>query len=71
MPEIYSPDQISQWANLVAYANATHNEAVTIYGVLTTAAGTVTSPDAVSQMLGALAGVSGQSSIPWVSAITD
>ena len=71
MPEIYSPDQISQWADLVAYANTSHNEAVTIYGVLTTAAGTVTSPDAVNQMLGALAGVSGQSSIPWVSAITD
>jgi hypothetical protein len=71
MPEIYTADQVNQWANLVAYANTSHNEAVTIYGVLTTAGGTVASPDAVTQMLGAVAGISGQSSIPWVSAITD
>jgi hypothetical protein len=71
MPEIYSSDQVNQWANLVAYANTSHNEAVTIYGVLTTAGGTVASPDAVAQMLGAVAGISGQSSIPWVSDITD
>jgi hypothetical protein len=71
MPEIYSADQVNQWANLVSYANAAQNEAVTIYGVMTTPGGTVDSPDAVSEMLGAVAGISGQSSIPWVSAITD
>jgi hypothetical protein len=71
MPELYNADQVDQWANLVAYANTNHNEAVTIFGVMTTAGGTLTSPDAVSQMLGAVAGISGQSSIPWASAITD
>ena len=70
MPEIYSADQVNQWANLVAYSNTSHNEAVTIFGVLTTAGGSVASPDAVTQMLGAVGGISGQSSIPWVSAIT-
>ena len=71
IPEIYSADQVNQWANLVAYASASHSENVTIFGVLTTAGGTVASPDAVTQMLGAVAGISGQSSIPWVSAIPD
>jgi hypothetical protein len=71
MPEIYSADQVNQWANLVAYATSSHAENVTIFGVLTTAGGMVASPDAVTQMLGAVSGISGQSSIPWVSSITD
>jgi hypothetical protein len=71
MPEIYSPDQVSEWAGLVAYASASYGENMTIWGVLTAAGGTEASPDAVSQMLGAVGGISGQNSIPWVSSITD
>jgi hypothetical protein len=71
MPEIYSSDQVSQWANLVAYANASYGENVTIWGVLTTPGGMEASPDAANQMLGAVAGISGQSGIPWMSAISD
>ena len=70
MPEIYSADQVNQWANLVAYAATSHAENVTVFGVLTTAGGTVAAPDAVAQMLGAVSGISGQSSIGWVSSIT-
>jgi hypothetical protein len=71
MPEIYSPDQVGEWASLVAYASASYGENMTIWGVLTAAGGTEASPDAVSQMLGAVGGISGQNSIPWVSSITD
>ena len=71
MPEIYSADQVNQWANLVAYAATSHAENVTVFGVLTTAGGKVSAPDAVAHMLGAVSGISGQSSIPWVSSITD
>ena len=70
MPEIYSADQVNQWANLVAYAATSHAENVTVFGVLTTAGGKVSAPDAVAQMLGAVSGISGQSSIGWVSSIT-
>jgi hypothetical protein len=71
MPEIYGAGQVSQWANLVAYATSSRAENVTIFGVLTTAGGMVASPDAVTQMLGAVSGISGQSSISWASSITN
>lgn len=69
MPEIYSPDQVGQWADLVAYAQAQYGVEMTIFGVLTSDAGTVPSPDAVVQTLDAVGAVSGQSSIEWASAI--
>jgi hypothetical protein len=73
MPEIYNSDQVSQWANLVAYANASYGQDVEIFGVLADAAdaGMLSSGDAVVQMQDALAGIWGQNSIPWASAITD
>jgi hypothetical protein len=70
MPEIYDPSQVGEWATLVDYAQATYGEAVTIFGVLTTPAGTETPQNAMLQMLSAIAPVTGQENIPWQSAIT-
>ncbi len=70
MPEIYNSAQAAEWAGLVAYAKSKYDEAVTLYGVLTTAAGTLTPQDAVSQTLGDLAPITSQTSVGWVSAIT-
>jgi hypothetical protein len=70
MPEIYNSAQVGEWAALVAYAKATYGENVTLYGVLTTAAGTVSPQQAVDQTLGAVSPITGQNDISWVSAIT-
>jgi hypothetical protein len=70
MPEIYNSAQVGEWAALVAYAKARYGESVTVFGVLTTAAGSLTSQDAVAQTLGAVAPVTGQRDIPWISAIS-
>lgn len=70
MPEIYNSAQVGEWAGLVAYAKATYGEDVTVFGVLTSAAGTVTPQDALAQTVGALDPITGQNDISWVSAIT-
>jgi hypothetical protein len=70
MPELYNSAQVGEWASLVAYAKARYGEAVTMFGVLTAAAGSLTSQDAVAQMLGALAPITNQNNVPWRSAIT-
>jgi hypothetical protein len=70
MPQIYTPDQVGEWASLVAYAGA-QGVAMTIYGVLTSPEGTVASSDAIVQTLGAVGSISGQNSISWASAITN
>ena len=70
MPEIYNSSQIGQWASVVAYANATYGEDVTVFGVLTTA-GTDSPQDAAAQMLDAVGPITGQGSIPWESTITN
>jgi hypothetical protein len=71
MPEIYSADQVSQWADLVSYAQSNYGEAVTIFGVLTAAGGTELSSDAVVQTLNAVGPISGQNNLGWASAISD
>jgi hypothetical protein len=70
MPEIYDANQIGQWANLVSYAKAQYGKAVTVFGVMTAAAGTVSAHDAVAQTLDALAPITGQDNVSWLSAIT-
>jgi hypothetical protein len=70
MPEIYNPDQIGEWAALVAYAKAQYGEVVTLYGAMTQTAGAQPSRDDVAQMRGALAPITAQPDITWVSAIT-
>jgi hypothetical protein len=68
MPEIYNPAQVGEWAALVAYAKARYGETVTVFGVLTEAAGTA--QNAVVQTLGAVSAITGQNNIPWASSIT-
>ncbi len=70
MPEIYDANQIGEWANLVSYAKAHYGEAVTVFGVMTAASGTVSARDAVTQTLDAIAPITGQDTVSWVSAIT-
>jgi hypothetical protein len=70
MPEIYNSAQVEEWAALVAYAKAHYGEIVTIFGVLTEAAGTDLPQNALVQTLGAVSPITGQHNIPWVSTIT-
>jgi hypothetical protein len=67
MPQIYYPFQAWQWAALMSYAKARRGAVMSIYGVLTTGAGTNTPEAAYSDMLGAAALVTDQNSIAWVS----
>ena len=69
MPEIYNASQIAQWAALVSYAKARYGEVVTLFGVMTTTGGTEPPQNAAAQMLAAIAPVTGQSTITWVSRI--
>lgn len=69
MPEMYTPGQVAEWASLVSYARSQHGETVTLYGVLTVATGTEPAQNAAGDTLAALARVSGQSSIRWISTI--
>jgi hypothetical protein len=68
MPQIYTPDQVGQWASLVSYAGAQGVD-MSIWGVLTSPAGTVASADAIVQTLDAVGSISGQNVISWASAI--
>jgi hypothetical protein len=70
MPEMYNATQIGEWAHLVAYAKASYGEDVTVFGVMTDAAGAESPQDAVARTLGALSSITGQGTIVWVSAIT-
>jgi hypothetical protein len=69
MPEIYNPAQVGEWASLVAYARSIGVD-LTVFGVLTTPAGSVDTPDAVVQTLDAVGAITGQGAIQWASAIT-
>lgn len=69
VPEIYNASQIAQWAALVAYAKARYGEVVTLFGVMTTTAGTEPAQNAAAQLLAAAAPVTGQGTISWVSRI--
>jgi hypothetical protein len=70
MPEIYNANQIGEWAALVAYAKARYGEVVTLFGVLTEAANATPAQDTVAQTLGAVAPITAQDTISWVSSIT-
>ena len=70
MPEIYDARQIGEWANLVSYAKAQYGKAVSVFGVMTAASGTVSAQDAVAQTLQAIGPITGQDNVSWVSAIT-
>jgi len=70
MPEIYNTGQIGEWAALVAYAKAQYGEVVTLYGVMTLTGGAQPPNDVVAEMLGAVAPITAQSDITWVSSIT-
>ena len=70
MPEIYDASEIGEWANLVSYAKARYGKAVTVFGVMTAATGSVSAHDAVAQTLRALAPITGQDNVSWLSAIT-
>jgi hypothetical protein len=70
MPEIYTPSQIGEWADLVDYAKASLGEDVTVFGVMTQAGGTDEPQDPLGQTLGAVAAITGQGSIDWYSSIT-
>jgi hypothetical protein len=66
MPQVYYPSQASEWARLLAYAEATRHLRMTIFGVL--AGG---DPEAAySEMLDAVARVTAQHTIPWLSTIS-
>jgi hypothetical protein len=70
MPEMYGPGQIGEWAALVNYAKARDGIAVTIFGVMTAAAGTEPPQNAVAQTLAAIAPITAQRTLSWVSTIT-
>jgi hypothetical protein len=65
MPQIYYSAQATEWAQLLAYAKAVRHLKITIFGVLA-----ATNPDAAyGEMLTAVARVTRQTSIPWLSKI--
>jgi hypothetical protein len=70
MPEMYTPRQVAEWAALVSYAKARYGEAVTLFGVMTVAAGTERPENAAADTLAVIAHVTGQTTMRWVSTIT-
>jgi hypothetical protein len=69
MPQIYYAIQAKQWAGLLQYAKTRLGKVVDIYGVLTTGAGTNTPQIAYADMLQAVASVTDQGAIAWLSTI--
>ncbi len=70
MPEMYTPSQVSEWASVLSYAKTHDGEDVTLFGVMTVPASTEAPQNAAADTLAALAPVTGQSTIRWVSTIT-
>jgi hypothetical protein len=70
MPEIYTRGQVSEWASVLSYAKTHYGADVTLFGVMTVAASTEAPQNAAADTLAAVAPVTGQSSIRWVSTIT-
>lgn len=70
MPEMYTPSQVAEWAAVLSYAKTRYGENVTVFGVMTVAGSTELPQNAAADTLAALASVTGQSSIRWVSTIT-
>jgi hypothetical protein len=69
MPEIYYSPDAAEWAALLSYAKATSGQSRQIYGVLTESSGT-SSELAYTEMLNALAPITNQRVIPWLSTIS-
>jgi hypothetical protein len=70
MPEIYDPSLVGEWANLVSYAKARYGVVMTVFGVMTEDAGTNPPQNAMDQLLGAVAPITGQDNIGWESSIS-
>jgi hypothetical protein len=70
MPEIYYPAQVAEWAQLVRWAKAAERKSVTIYGVLSGGRGVVGATRAYQDLLRAVATITRQSSIPWLSVMS-
>ena len=70
MPEIYYSPDAQEWAALLRYAKATSGRTRQIYGVLTEGAGTTSPVAAYVEMVNALAPITNQRDIPWLSTIT-
>ncbi len=70
MPEIYYSLDAQEWAALLSYAKATSGRSREIFGVLTEGAGTSSPAAAYVDMVDALAPITNQRSIPWLSTIT-
>ena len=70
MPEIYNATAAGEWAALLSYAKSQRREVVDIFGVLAGGPGTNDPQAAYADMLGALANVTGQRSIDWLSTMT-
>lgn len=69
MPEIYSVAQAREWAGLLRYAEARLGHGLTFFGVLTGGTGTVPPAKAYAELLRAVAPISSQRQIPWLSSI--
>ena len=66
MPQIYYPEQATEWAGLLTYAMAAKHLQITIFGVLANQ-----DPEtAYNEMLSAAARVTRQHAIPWLSTIS-
>jgi hypothetical protein len=70
MPEMYTPSQVTEWADLVSYAKAQYGEDVTLYGVMTVSGDTEPPQNAAADTLASVAAITGQSAMRWVSSIS-
>jgi hypothetical protein len=70
MPEIYYSPDAQEWAALLSYAKTISGRSRQIYGVLTEGAGTASAGVAYVEMVDALAPITNQRNIPWLSTIT-
>jgi hypothetical protein len=70
MPEIYYSPDAAEWAALLSYAKATSGKTREIFGVLTEVSGPSSPELAYTEMLNALAPITNQRVIPWLSTIT-
>jgi hypothetical protein len=70
VPEMYTPSQVSEWAALLSYAKVQYGEDVTLFGVMTSAAGSEPPQNAAGDTLGAISSITGQNAIQWMSSMS-
>ncbi len=70
MPEIYYLPDAAEWAALLSYAKAVSGRTRQIFGIMTEGHGTSSPEAAYVEMIDALAPITNQRSIPWLSTIT-